>query len=113
MYPREYSMTRPIHNLRFTQLKKAWQHICIWNRLVLLRFKAEVSTATVFKQNFKINEAKALEINGDQVGFQTVYSGQCCYHGILKRGKSWDRFHPHEKTTIAASRLTPGQMSLR
>ena len=73
----------------------------------------KVNKATVFKRNFEISEAKALEINGDQVGFQTVYSGQCCYHSILKRGKSWDRFHPHEKTTIAASRLTQGQMSLR
>ena len=48
-------------------------------------YKNEVKRFTKTQRAFKISEAKALEINSDSLGFRSVYYGEFCNHGLLKR----------------------------
>ena len=50
-------------------------------------FKTAAGKHCASARSFKISDAKVLEINSDRVGFEPQYSGEFCYHSLLKRGK--------------------------
>ncbi|RUS70483.1 hypothetical protein EGW08_021756 [Elysia chlorotica] len=71
------------------------------------------AVASVAKQTgkeFKITEAKILQINPgcDKVSFKSTYTGQPCLHTVLKRGKKWSNMKPcplpHETTVSDAKK---------
>ena len=58
-------------------------------------FKTAAGKHCASARSFKISDAKVLEINSDRVGFEPQYSGEFCYHSLLKRGKKqWETFKP-------------------
>lgn len=57
-------------------------------------FKAAAAKHCVSSRSFKISDARVLEVSGDKVGFKQLYSGDFCYHSLLKRGKRWETFKP-------------------
>ena len=57
-------------------------------------YKSEAIAYVRQQRSFKISNAKALEINGDKLGFKPQYGGDFCEHTLLKKGKSWATFNP-------------------
>ena len=57
-------------------------------------FKSAAALHIKSQRQFKISEAKVLEINGNKLGIQTTYAGEYSCHSLLKRGMSWNTFNP-------------------
>lgn len=57
-------------------------------------FKAAAAKHWSSSRSFNISEARVLEIRDDHLGIKQLYSGDFCYHSVLKRGKKWETFKP-------------------
>lgn len=55
--------------------------------------------------HLRSSDAAVLEVCGDKLGFKQLYSGDFCYHSVLKYGKKWDTFKPAVVPRITVSRL--------
>ncbi|KAK1889032.1 Phosphoribosyl-AMP cyclohydrolase [Dissostichus eleginoides] len=58
-------------------------------------FKTETQAFVKSQKSFKLSEARMLEFRKEKLGFKAVYSGEYCYHSVLKRGK-WANFKPSQ-----------------
>jgi len=59
-------------------------------------FKTETQAFVKSQKSFKLSEARMLEFRKEKLGFKAVYSGEYCYHSVLKRGKKWANFKPSQ-----------------
>jgi hypothetical protein len=48
------------------------------------------------KMDFKITEMKVMTLASNEIGCKTTYTGEPCYHKILKRGKKWSSLTPRK-----------------
>ena len=61
---------------------------------VCLDFKSAAASHCKSSRQFKISEARMLQVAGDKDGFKRIYEGEFCYHSVLKKGKKWGTFRP-------------------
>ncbi|KAK0135729.1 hypothetical protein N1851_028406 [Merluccius polli] len=66
--------------------EQTWKRLCTGNT-------GNAMTSKLQQLN-TISDASVLEICGDKLGFKQLYSGDFCYHSVLKHEKKWDTFKP-------------------
>ena len=81
----------------YYSILKKFGHVYVYGKdWVAFVYKSAAKRCVKQKRSFKIGEARMLDLSSSKVGYKTAYSGEFCYHSVLKPRKKWTDLNPTE-----------------